>query len=203
MPRIIIINYGMGNIRNVQRGLQQAGADAIVCSQPKEIANADAVVLPGVGAFRDAIKNLAPFSQKLLEMIDIKIPLIGICLGLQLLFTESTEDGLHRGLDVFQGQIIRLPDNQKVPQMGWNTLMIINSDNPLIHGIPDHSYVYFVHSYYAHTDHVDDVVAVTHYGVDIPAIVARETVFATQFHPEKSGPTGQIILDNFVNFVKK
>jgi glutamine amidotransferase len=203
MPRIIIINYGMGNIRNVQRGLQHAGADAIVSSQPTDLENADAVVLPGVGAFRDAIKNLAPFNKQLLERINAGIPVIGICLGLQLLFTQSTEDGLHQGLDVFQGQILRLPKNQKVPQMGWNTLKFVHSDNPLIQGIADHSYVYFVHSYYANPDHVKDIVAVTHYGVDIPAIVTRGTVFATQFHPEKSGQTGQKMLQNFVKFVKK
>ena len=203
MPRIIIINYGMGNIRNVQRGLQLAGADAYVSTQPKELVNADAIVLPGVGAFRDAIKNLSPFSKILLKMIDSRIPVIGICLGLQLLFTQSTEDGLHQGLDVFQGQILRLPENQKVPQMGWNTLTIVDANNPLIQEIPDHSYVYFVHSYYAQTERREDIVAVTHYGVDVPAIVARETVFATQFHPEKSGKVGQQMLKNFVKYVKK
>jgi glutamine amidotransferase len=203
MPRIIIINYGMGNIRNVQRGLHLAGVDADVSTQPKELGNADAIVLPGVGAFRDAMTNLAPFSKILLKMIDARIPVIGICLGLQLLFTQSTEDGLHQGLDVFQGQIIRLPENQKVPQMGWNTFTIIDSNNPLVQGIPDHSYVYFVHSYYAQTEHREDIVAVTHYGVDLPAIVARETVFATQFHPEKSGEIGQQILKNFVKYVKR
>lgn len=203
MPRIIIINYGMGNIRNVQRSLQQAGADAKVSTQPDELGNADAIVLPGVGAFRDAITNLTPFSKILLRMIDSRIPVIGICLGLQLLFTQSTEDGLHQGLDVFQGQILRLPENQKVPQMGWNTLTIMDADNPLIQEIPDHSYVYFVHSYYAQTERREDIVAVTHYGVDVPAIVARETVFATQFHPEKSGKVGQQMLKNFVKYVKK
>jgi glutamine amidotransferase len=203
MPRIVIINYGMGNIRNVQRGLQLAGADVDVSTQPKELVNADAIVLPGVGAFRDAITNLAPFNKRLLEMIDSQIPVIGICLGLQLLFTQSTEDGLHQGLDVFHGQILRLPERQKVPQMGWNTLTIVDFNNPLVQGIPDHSYVYFVHSYYAQTEHHEDIVAVTHYGVDVPAIVARETVFATQFHPEKSGKVGQQMLKNFIKYVKK
>lgn len=203
MPRIIIINYGMGNIRNVQRGLQSAGAEATVTTQPSDLTNADAIVLPGVGAFRDAINNLAPFKGFLLNQITQGTPVFGICLGLQLLFTQSTEDGLHKGLDVFQGQILRLPENQKVPQMGWNTFTIINSDNPLVQGISDQSYGYFVHSYYADTDHSEDIVAVTHYGVDIPAIVARETVFATQFHPEKSGNVGQQILENFVNYVKQ
>jgi glutamine amidotransferase len=203
MPRIIIINYGMGNIRNIQRGLQLAGAVADVSTQPKELVNADAIVLPGVGAFRDAITNLAPFSKTLLKMIDARIPVIGICLGLQLLFTQSTEDGLHQGLDIFQGQIVRLPKNQKVPQMGWNTFTIVDFNNPLVQGIPDHSYVYFVHSYYAQIEQSEDVVAVTHYGIDIPAIVARETVFATQFHPEKSGEIGQQMLKNFVTYIKK
>lgn len=203
MPRIIIINYGMGNIRNIQRGLQLAGAVANVSTQPKELVNADAIVLPGVGAFRDAITNLAPFSKTLLKMIDARIPVIGICLGLQLLFTQSTEDGLHQGLDIFQGQIVRLPKSQKVPQMGWNTFTIVDFNNPLVQGIPDHSYVYFVHSYYAQIEQSEDVVAVTHYGIDIPAIVARETVFATQFHPEKSGEIGQQMLKNFVTYIKK
>jgi glutamine amidotransferase len=203
MPRIIIINYGMGNIRNIQRGLQLAGAVANVSTQPKELINADAIVLPGVGAFRDAITNLAPFSKTLLKMIDARIPVIGICLGLQLLFTQSTEDGLHQGLDIFQGQIVRLPKNQKVPQMGWNTFTIVDFNNPLVQGIPDHSYVYFVHSYYAQIEQSEDIVAVTHYGVNIPAIVARETVFATQFHPEKSGKVGQQMLKNFVKYIKK
>ena len=203
MPRIIIINYGMGNIRNIQRGLQLAGAVADVSTQPKELVNADAIVLPGVGAFRDAITNLAPFSKTLLKMIDARIPVIGICLGLQLLFTQSTEDGLHQGLDIFQGQIVRLPKSQKVPQMGWNTFTIVDFNNPLVQGIPDHSYVYFIHSYYAQIEQSEDVVAVTHYGIDIPAIVARETVFATQFHPEKSGEIGQQMLKNFVTYIKK
>jgi glutamine amidotransferase len=203
MPRIIIINYGMGNIRNIQRGLQLAGAVANVSTQPKELINADAIVLPGVGAFRDAITNLAPFSETLLKTIESRIPVIGICLGLQLLFTQSTEDGLHQGLDVFQGQIVRLPENQKVPQMGWNTFTIVDFNNPLVQGIPDNSYVYFVHSYYAQIEQREDIVAVTHYGVNIPAIVARETVFATQFHPEKSGKVGQQMLKNFVKYIKK
>jgi len=203
MPRIVIIDFGMGNIRSVQRGIERVGSEAEIIAEGKEMEDADAVVLPGVGAFGDAVANLSPFSQGVLERVEAGVPLLGICLGLQLLFTKSTEGGVYRGLDILKGRILRLPKGLKVPQIGWNTLKIVNEGNPLIKDLPDNPYVYFVHSYYAEVDDEEDVVALTNYGVEFPSIVSRRNVFATQFHPEKSGKTGLRILKNFVDMVKR
>ena len=203
MPKIVIINYGMGNIRNVQRGIERTGSEALVVSKREEIKDADGIVLPGVGAFRDAITNLSPLNQAICEKVESEIPLLGICLGLQLLFTESTEGGVHKGLDILKGRILRLPKGLKIPQIGWNTFTIVDPKNPLVKDLSNNSYAYFVHSYYAKLDNEDDVVAVTNYGIDFASIVSRKNVFATQFHPEKSGKTGLKILKNFVDLIKK
>jgi glutamine amidotransferase len=203
MPKIVIINYGLGNLRNVQRGLEAAGAKAWITTESSGVEAADAIILPGVGAFRDAIANLAPFKQGLRNQVESGVPLLGICLGLQLLYTQSTEGGWYLGLDVLKGAIRALPKGRKIPQIGWNTLTIVNAGNPLVDDVPDDAYAYFVHSYYAQVDDEKDVVTTTRYGIDFPSIVARKNVFATQFHPEKSGKTGLKILRNFVAYVKR
>jgi glutamine amidotransferase len=203
MPKIVIINYGLGNLRNVQRGLEAAGAKAWITTESSGVEAADAIILPGVGAFRDAIANLAPFKQGLRDQVESGVPLLGICLGLQLLYTQSTEGGWYLGLDVLKGTIRALPKGRKIPQIGWNTLTIVNAGNPLVDDVPDDAYAYFVHSYYAQVDDEKDVVTTTRYGIDFPSIVARKNVFATQFHPEKSGKTGLKILRNFVAYVKR
>jgi len=128
--------------------------------------------------------------------------LLGICLGLQLLFTTSTEGGLHKGLGIFKGRVIHLPTNVKVPHMGWNTLRIVKPDSPILAGISDGAYVYFVHSYYGDAENKDEIISKTDYGKEFPSAVSKGQIFATQFHPEKSGKTGLQILRNFVEYVK-
>jgi len=201
LPKVAIIDYGLGNLRSIQRGLETAGASAIITHREDEICGADALVLPGVGAFKDAIENFKPLSQVVLNQIKSGKPLLGVCLGLQLLFTESSEGGIQRGIDVFRGKVVRLP-SLKVPHIGWNTLKILKPDNLLFKGVPDNSFVYFVHSYYGDAEDSDDVVTTTEYGINFPSTVSRSNVFATQFHPEKSGHTGLCILKNFINYVK-
>ena len=203
MPNIIILNYGMGNIRNVQRGFEKAGLKAQIISKEADLRDPDAIILPGVGAFRDAISNLAPYMQQIGKKVEAGIPLLGICLGLQLLFTESTEGGLYKGLNLLKGRILRLPKGLKVPQIGWNTLKIVDPNNPLVEGVRDGSYVYFVHSYYAELRNEEGIVAITNYGIVFPSIISRNNIYATQFHPEKSGKTGLKILENFVDLVKR
>jgi len=198
---VAIIDYGAGNLRSIQRGLETVGANVIITHLEGEIGGADALVLPGVGAFEDAVNNLRPLSQVVLDQMKSGKPLLGVCLGLQLLFTESTEGGMQRGLDVFKGKVVRLP-SLKIPHIGWNTLKILKPDSLLFKGVPDNSFVYFVHSYYADVEDSDDVVTTTEYGINFPSTVSRGHVFATQFHPEKSGYVGLRILKNFINYVK-
>jgi glutamine amidotransferase len=203
MQKIAIIDYGLGNLRSIRKGLEKAGAEAYITHQEEDIRKADALVLPGVGAFKEAIKNLKPLSQVVCEQIELGKPLLGVCLGLQLLFTVSTEGGLHRGLDIFRGKVVKLPSNVRVPHMGWNTLKIVKSENPIVEGLPNNSYAYFVHSYYGDAEEKNDIITETTYGIDFPSILSKGNVFATQFHPERSATTGLQILKNFVNYVKK
>ena len=203
MPDIVVIDYGMGNLRSVQRGIDAAGSPTRIITEKDDLRGADAIILPGVGAFRDAIANLAPFKQGICDAPESGVPLLGICLGLHLLFTQSTEGGSYLGLDILSGTIQPFPKGRKIPQIGWNTLMIVDAGNPLIRDVPDGSYVYFVHSYYAQVEREEEVVAMTRYGIDFPSIISRRNVFATQFHPEKSGKTGLRILKNFVDIVKR
>jgi glutamine amidotransferase len=202
MPKVVIIDCGLGNIRSVQKGIEKVGSKAFISTDNDEIQGADALILPGVGAFRDAINNIRSLTQTIYDQVKSGKPLLGICLGLQLLFTESTEGGLYNGLDIFNGKVIRLQDDLKVPHMGWNSLKIMNADNPIVKDIPDDSYVYFVHSYYGDPKNKEEIITFTNYGIDFPSIVSKGNVFATQFHPEKSGKVGLKILKNFINFVK-
>jgi glutamine amidotransferase len=203
MPDIVVVDYGMGNLRSVQRGIKAAGSPSRIVTEKNGLKGADAIVLPGVGAFRDAAANLAPLKPAICDAAASGVPLLGICLGLQLLFTRSTEGGSYPGLDILAGTILPFPKGRKIPQIGWNTLSIVDAGNPLVQDVPDGSYVYFVHSYYAHMEQEEAVVARTWYGIDFPSIIARRTVFATQFHPEKSGTTGLQILTNFIDIVKR
>ena len=203
MPNIVVIDYGMGNLRSVQRGIDAVGSPTRIITEKDGLRGADAIILPGVGAFRDAIANLAPFKQGICDAAESGVPLLGICLGLQLLFTQSTEGGLYPGLDIISGTIQSFPIGRKIPQIGWNTLTIVDAENPLVCDVPEGSYVYFVHSYYAQMKRKEEVVAMTRYGIDFPSIISRRNIFATQFHPEKSGKTGLRILKNFVDIVKR
>lgn len=203
MPKITIVDYGLGNLRSVQKALEKICADVLISNRAKDLSKADALILPGVGAFGDAVKNIGPLREAIYEQMELRKPLLGICLGLQLLFTESTEGGLYSGLDLLRGRVVRFSGDLKIPHMGWNTVKIVDEDNPLVEGLSKEEYVYFVHSYYAEVKDKKIVVALTEYGVDFPSILSEENVFATQFHPEKSGKTGLTILKNFLNYVKR
>jgi len=204
--QVTIIDYGVGNLRSLQRGLERADATVTISNDPDEIAASDALVLPGVGAFGECVRNLEPFSDVVVDAAE-DTPILGICVGFQLMFTESTEGAPEGetidGLDLIPGRVERLPsDEVKVPHMGWNELTV-DRDHPLVDGIDDGDYAYFVHSYGSET--ADHTVASCDYGFDFAAIAATEAgnVMGTQFHPEKSGDTGLRILENFVAFAEE
>ena len=196
---IAIIDYDAGNLKSVEKALQFLGVEAKITSSAEEILGADKIILPGVGAFGDAMEKLnnSGLSEVIREAVRRKIPLLGICLGLQLLFEASEESEGVDGLSVLKGKIRRIPDKEgfKVPHIGWNSLKI-NPESKLFAGIPEDSYVYFVHSYYLAAEE-PIVAATTDYVVDIHAAVEKEHVFACQFHPEKSGDIGLQLLKNF------
>jgi len=201
---VVVVDYGLGNLRSVTRGLERAGAEVEISDDPGTFESADGVVLPGVGAFREGVENAGPYREALLEVAERGTPVFGICLGMQMLLSTSEEadragQGEVRGLELVPGTNVRFDDGQKVPHMGWNQLSV-ERDHPLVDGV-DGEYAYFVHSYYAVPDDEDAVVATAEYGREFPAVVADETgtVFGTQFHPEKSGETGLRILRNFVD----
>ncbi|QIO21497.1 imidazole glycerol phosphate synthase subunit HisH [Haloarcula sp. JP-L23] len=202
---VVVVDYGLGNLRSVTRGLERAGASVTLSEDPADFDAADGIVLPGVGAFSEGMDNAGPFRDALVEQADAGKPLFGICLGMQMLLTTSEEadhagQGDAEGLDLVPGKNVRFARDQTVPHMGWNELDV-QRDHPLVEGV-DGQYAYFVHSYYAVPDDEDAVVATTDYGVDFASIVANEAgnVFGTQFHPEKSGETGLRILRNYVDY---
>lgn len=201
---IAIIDYGVGNLKSVEKAFQFIGQEVCVTSDRNTVSNADAVVLPGVGAYSDAVNNLknAGMVEIVRETIAKDKPFLGICLGLQLLFDYSEEGGAVKGLGIFGGAIKQLPPDMglKVPHMGWNSLKY-KDECPLFRNLPSNPYVYFVHSYYLDAVDKTIVAAVTRYGVDIDAAIGTGRVFATQFHPEKSGETGLNILRNWVDLI--
>ena len=193
----------MGNLRSVQKGFERVGHQAFVTSDPDEIAKADRVVLPGVGAFRDAIAEVRKRNlvEPMKEAIAEGKPFLGICLGMQLLFEVGYEDGTYEGMGVFPGDVVRfdLPSDYKVPHMGWNQLQM-HSASPLFKGVGETSHFYFVHSYFVVAKNESDVAATADYGSDFCASVWRDNIFATQFHPEKSQANGLKLLKNFAEF---
>ncbi|MDF2522821.1 MAG: hisH [Clostridiales bacterium] len=202
---IAIIDYGVGNLRSVEKAFNFIGSEAVTTSDSELILKADRVVLPGVGAFADAMERLE--QAKMIEVIKSAVksgrPFLGICLGMQLLFDYSEEGGEEvKGLGILKGSIKQLPHDMglKVPHMGWNSINIDDSC-PLFEGLQQNPHVYFVHSYYLSAEEKKDVIATTNYGIDFDVAVGRERVFATQFHPEKSGDVGLQILRNFVSLV--
>jgi glutamine amidotransferase len=200
MPGIVIVDYGMANLRSVQKAFERVGAGAEITSDPQAVARCDKLVLPGVGAFRDAIAKLREtgLDKPIVEHIGKGKPFLGICLGLQLLFTRSTEDGDYAGLNVLPGEVIRFPEvpGLKVPHMGWNQLHFRN-DCPLFRGLPQESAVYFVHSYFAVPTDPGLTSAEADYPTPFTAAVWKDNLYATQFHPEKSQAVGLKMLENF------
>jgi len=201
MMKIAIIDYGLGNLRSVIRGLERAGAHAVITSEKNEIAAADGLVLPGVGAFHEGMDQLGPLKNTVMEAA-YSVPLLGICLGMQMLMDTSEEHGIHPGLGLVPGNVKRFPrgSGQKVPHMGWNTLFVEQPDNPLFAGFGREEYVYFVHSFYAET-RPEFTLTTTEYICPFASCVWRDTVYGVQFHPEKSGATGLLLLSNFIGMV--
>ena len=198
---IAIIDYDAGNIKSVEKALQKLGAEVVITKEPEKILQADKVILPGVGAFGDAMANLKKFGldKVIYQVVEKGTPFLGICLGLQLLFERSDETPGVEGLGILRGEILRIPDKEdlKIPHMGWNSLHLQNQGR-LFKGLSEQSYVYFVHSYYLKAKEEEIVKATTDYSVNIHASVEKDNVFACQFHPEKSSDVGLQILKNFV-----
>lgn len=196
---IAIIDYGMGNLHSVSKAVERLGYEAVITADPQTIAEADGAILPGVGAFGDAMQNLR--EMKLDEVTKAYAasgkPMLGICLGMQLLFSESEEYGTSEGLNLLPGKVIRFTGDYKIPHMGWNMLSFLPEQSPLFNGLTK-GHVYFVHSFHAKPELASDLLATTDYYQPVTAIVGRGNVYGMQFHPEKSGELGMQLLGNFL-----
>ena len=214
--KIAIVDYEMGNLRSVQKAFEKIGINAFITSKPSDLDSADKIVLPGVGAFQDAMDELnkKALIDPIIKSIKSGKLFLGICLGLQLLFDKSFEDGEHDGLGLISGEVVKFKNNDefinnnnsgenrlntklKIPHMGWNRVCFTRDDIPIFRNIPDKSYMYFVHSYYICPKDVNIVIGLTDYGIDFPSVIAKDNIFAMQFHPEKSQKTGLDLLKNF------
>ena len=202
---IAIIDYGMGNLRSVEKALQSLGADCAILSRPRTLDRYTGVILPGLGAFGDAMVNLRRegWVEWIRETVETRIPFLGICLGLQLLFSWSEEGDGAEGLGIVPGKVIKFPPAVGIiPHMGWNQLKIA-SDTPLFSGIDRDSYVYFVHSYYVVPDRAEVIAATTDYGVDFVSAIVEDNIYGLQFHPEKSQAVGLQILHNYIEIIRR
>lgn len=198
MTKIAIIDYGLGNLRSVIRGLEKAGAEAVITSDTNLIAAADGLVLPGVGAFSEGMEQLGPLKVAVTGSAR-SVPLLGICLGMQMLLETSEEHGVHQGLGLIPGTVRKFPraPGFKVPHMGWNSLTVTGREHPLFDGFGDEEYVYFVHSFYADTT-LEYTLTSTQYTCPFASSVAHGNTCGVQFHPEKSGAIGLHLLENFI-----
>lgn len=202
---ITIIDYGSGNLKSIKNGFTKIGVETRVTNDLNDLRKAEALVLPGVGAFGHTMNNLRKYGNTIHEHVDSGKPFLGICMGLQVLFSWSQESEGVEGLNIFEGGVKKFPDSLinegfKIPHMGWNNLQIKRSC-PILEDIKD-DYMYFVHSYYVSPSDENIIAATVDYGVEVPAVICKDQVFATQFHPEKSGPTGLKILENFVELIE-
>jgi len=200
---IVVIDYGMGNLKSVQNAFTKVGCKVVIADSLDQIKRADALVLPGVGAFRDAIASLKAkkIDKELIEVIKAGKPFLGICLGMQLLLTFSEEGGLFKGLNIIPGRAKRFPFSVKCPHLGWNKVEFTHNSNhninPIFRGVPDESYFYFVHSYYCEVGNLQVIYSTTDYGLVFPSSIWKDNLFGVQFHPEKSSIQGLKILKNF------
>lgn len=196
---IVIVDYGAGNLRSVANAVNKLGYQPKITDRQDDVLNAQAVILPGVGAAGDTMTNLNALGlvSPLRRFIAEDRPFLGVCIGLQILFTGTEEGGWHQCLDILSGSVRKLPSGLKIPHMGWNQVRQRIS-HPIFQGIPDQANFYFVHSYYVEPDDRSLVAAETEYGIAMPSVIARGNLVATQFHPEKSGEVGLKIYDNFI-----
>ncbi len=197
--KLVIVDYGAGNLRSVARAVTHAGGEPLITSSSRDVESAGALIVPGVGAAADTMSNLRRHDmvEPIREYIASGRPFLGVCMGQQALFEVSEEGGEHPCLGILPGRVVRLPEGLKVPHMGWNQVRIVRP-HPIFEAIPDGSYFYFVHSYYPRPDDSEIVVGETEYGVTFPSVVARDNLVATQFHPEKSGAIGLRMYENFL-----
>lgn len=200
---IVIIDYGMSNLGSIRRAMEECGANVVVSNNPEALKTAEKIILPGVGAFGDGMKNLNKKGwSKIIreEVLNKQIPILGICLGMQLLASKSYENGEYEGLNLIEGEVVKFipKNNERIPHVGWNEI-IKTQDNPLLEGINNGSDFYFVHSYYFKAKNDENVIAKTSYCGEFASIINKDNVFGTQFHPEKSIPIGFNLLKNFIN----
>jgi glutamine amidotransferase len=198
---ITIIDYGSGNLRSISNGISKIGYESVITNDPEKIANAEFLVLPGVGAYGTALKNINPYKKIIIEHITNDKPFLGVCLGLQILLSNSEEKPNIKGLDIFKGNVKKFTNVEKIPHMGWNQLKVANDNCPILKGV-DKQFFYFVHSYYTNPDDNSIVAGTANYGTDFTAVLHENNLFATQFHPEKSGIHGLKLLKNFVSLKK-
>jgi glutamine amidotransferase len=196
MVRVAIFDYGSGNLFSLKAALERLGAEVEIITKLENVGRFDGLVLPGVGNFDPAIKSIKDYRNELDKAIKSGMPMLGICLGMEMLFNRS-EEGRLKGLSILDGDVIMLPKKVKIPHMGWNNLKIVGASK-LLQGLKDNSWVYFVHSYRAKPRDKHVVVANSDYGVEFPAVIEHENLFGTQFHPEKSGDVGAVMLKNFL-----
>jgi glutamine amidotransferase len=199
MSNVVVLDYGAGNLRSVVRAVERVGGAPRISDRAADLRDARVVIMPGVGAAADTMRNLNAHGlvEPVREYIASGRPFLGVCMGLQALLSYSEEGGRHACLDVIPGTVVRLPSGQKVPHMGWNTVRQVRA-HPIFDGIPDESYFYFLHSYHVEPDDSSVVIAECEYGRWFPAVLAKDNVVATQFHPEKSGDLGLRIYANFL-----
>lgn len=200
--KVAIFDYGAGNIFSLKVALEKLNASVDVITSFDNVNNYDGLLLPGVGNFDPAIRSIRDYSSvQFQDYVKDRTPVLGICLGMEMFF-EKSEEGKEQGLSVMDGEVVILPDKFKIPHMGWNSLKILKA-NPLLDGVPDSSWVYFVHSYRVKPKDQNVIVADADYGIEVPAVVNKANLFGTQFHPEKSGKVGSLMLDNFLRVCKK